>query len=119
MRLLCTQQMVIAKCRDGSTASFWVPSLVSALPRIVLQNSFLGCVQISPGALVRSLENHVGGRLNSLISNRLPLCVRYEAWYCRKSISTGKLRNFPAPSFLSFATQSRRRRPNRCATITD
>src|ERR1700675_4298089 len=39
---------------------------------IVLQNSFLGCVQIFPGALVRSLENYVGGHINSLISNRLP-----------------------------------------------
>ena len=29
----------------------------------MLQNSFLGCVQIFPGALVRSLENHVGGHL--------------------------------------------------------
>jgi hypothetical protein len=40
---------------------------------IVLQNSFLGCVQIFPGALVRSLENYVGGHMNSLISNWLPL----------------------------------------------
>ena len=46
---------------------------MSAVGGIVLQNSFLGCVQIFPGALVRSLENHVGGHLNSLISNRLPL----------------------------------------------
>ena len=42
-----------------------------AIGWIVSQNSFLGCVQIFPGALVRSLENHVGGHLNSLISNRL------------------------------------------------
>jgi hypothetical protein len=34
---------------------------MSASPPIVLQNSFLGCVQIFPGALVRSLENYVGG----------------------------------------------------------
>jgi hypothetical protein len=40
---------------------------------IVLQNSFLRCVQIFPGALVRSLENYVGGHMNSLISNRPPL----------------------------------------------
>ena len=40
---------------------------------IVLQNSFLGCVQIFPGALVCALENYVGGHMNSLISNRLPL----------------------------------------------
>ena len=46
---------------------------VVASAGIVLQNSFLGCVQIFPGALVRSLENHVGGHLNSLISNGLPL----------------------------------------------
>ena len=46
---------------------------VSALPPIVLQNSFLGSVQIFPGALVRSLENYVGGHMNSLIFNRLPL----------------------------------------------
>ena len=39
----------------------------------MLQNSFLGCVQIFPGALLRALENHVGDHLNSLISNRLPL----------------------------------------------
>jgi hypothetical protein len=30
-------------------------------------------VQIFPGALVRSLENYVGGHMNSLISNRAPL----------------------------------------------
>jgi hypothetical protein len=47
---------------------------MSASPPIVLQNSFLGCVQIFPGALVRSLENYVGGfHMNSLISDRLPL----------------------------------------------
>ena len=32
-----------------------------AIEGIVLQNSFLGCVQSIPGALARSLENHVGG----------------------------------------------------------
>ena len=46
---------------------------VSAVPPIVLQNSFLACVQIFPGALVRSLENYVGGHTNGLISNRPPL----------------------------------------------
>jgi len=43
------------------------------MPPIVLQNSFLGREQIFPGALVRSFENYVGGHVNSLISNRLPL----------------------------------------------
>jgi hypothetical protein len=46
---------------------------MSAFGVIVLQNSFLGCVQIFPGALVRSLENYVGGHINSLISNRARL----------------------------------------------
>ena len=46
---------------------------VSVIVGIVLQNSFLACVQIFPGALVRSLENYVGGHTNGLISNRPPL----------------------------------------------
>ena len=45
----------------------------TAMLPIVLQNSFLACVQIFPGALVRSLENYVGGHTNGLISNRPPL----------------------------------------------
>jgi hypothetical protein len=34
--------------------------VMSAFASIVLQNSFLGCVQIFSEALVRSLENYVG-----------------------------------------------------------
>jgi hypothetical protein len=39
---------------------------------IVLQNSFLGCVQNFPEALVRSLEHHVRGHMIDPISNRRP-----------------------------------------------
>jgi hypothetical protein len=39
---------------------------------IVLQNSFLGCVQNFAGALVRSLENYVGGHMINPIFNRQP-----------------------------------------------
>jgi hypothetical protein len=46
--------------------------MISGLPRIVLQNSFLGCVQNFAGALVRSLENYVGGHMINPISNRQP-----------------------------------------------
>jgi hypothetical protein len=54
---------------------------------IVLQNSFLGCVQISAKALVCSLENYVGGfHINSLISNRLPFQARYKASYRRTAL---------------------------------
>jgi hypothetical protein len=44
-----------------------------AIGVIVLQNSFLGCMQIFLGALMRPSEKYVGGHMNSLISNRLPL----------------------------------------------
>jgi hypothetical protein len=37
-----------------------------------LQNSFLGCVQNFAGALVRSLENYVGGHMINPIFNRQP-----------------------------------------------
>ena len=57
----------------GPSRHFATPQHMVAFGGIVLQNSFLGCVQIFPGALVRSLENYVGGHMNSLISNRLPL----------------------------------------------
>src|SRR5260370_568396 len=40
--------------------------LVSVIGGIVLQNSFLGCAQFFPGALVRSLGKYVGGHMNSL-----------------------------------------------------
>jgi len=40
--------------------------------QIVLQNSFLGCVQNFAGALVRSLENYVGGHMINPIFNRQP-----------------------------------------------
>jgi hypothetical protein len=39
---------------------------------ILLQNSFLGCVQNFPEALVRSLKNYVGGHMIDPISNRHP-----------------------------------------------
>ena len=39
---------------------------------IVLQNSFLGCVQNFPGALVRVLKNYVRGHMIDQISNRQP-----------------------------------------------
>jgi len=45
---------------------------MSALPSIVLQNSFLGCVQNFPGALVRVLKNYVRGHMIDQISNRQP-----------------------------------------------
>jgi hypothetical protein len=45
---------------------------MSALPPIVLQNSFLGCVQNFPGALVRVLKNYVRGHMIDQISNRQP-----------------------------------------------
>jgi hypothetical protein len=51
----------------------WLLVRAAAIAPFVLQNSFLGCVQIFPGALVRLLENYVGGHMNSLISNRPPL----------------------------------------------
>ena len=48
-------------------------SLVVRFVPILLQKSFLGCEQIFPGALVRSLENNVRGHMNSLIFNQPPL----------------------------------------------
>jgi hypothetical protein len=45
---------------------------MSALRPIVLQNSFLACVQNFPGALMRSVENYVGGQMFDPISNREP-----------------------------------------------
>jgi hypothetical protein len=47
-------------------------SVLVAIEGIVLQNSFLGCVQNFAGALVRSLENYVGGHMINPIFNRQP-----------------------------------------------
>jgi hypothetical protein len=43
----------------SAAQQYWLGDVVYG--SIVLQNSFWGCVQIFPGALVRSLENYVGG----------------------------------------------------------
>ena len=64
-------------CGEGDIGS-WpateVPRVrdLVAIGWIVLQNSFLGCVQNFPGALVRVLKNYVRGHMIDQISNRQP-----------------------------------------------
>jgi hypothetical protein len=90
-----------------------VSGSLGSYPLNCLAKLFLGCVQIFSGALVRLPENYVGGHMKSLIANRLPLQTRYAASSRRKPVSTGALRNFAGPSFLSFATQSPTKLPRR------
>jgi hypothetical protein len=56
----------------GLWRQFAAPNNNVAVGVIVLQNSFLGCVQNFAGALVRSLENYVGGHMINPIFNRQP-----------------------------------------------
>jgi len=56
----------------GQDRTFCNVRVTSALPPIVLQNSFLGCVQNFPGALVRPPKNYVGGDMINPIFNRRP-----------------------------------------------
>ena len=56
----------------GQIRTFEDVRVMSVLPPIVLQNSFLGCVQNFPGALVRVLKNYVRGHMIDQISNRQP-----------------------------------------------
>ena len=52
--------LATAQYRPTPSAIFPSPAAAAPAPGL-LQNSFLGCVQKFAGALVRSLENYVGG----------------------------------------------------------
>jgi hypothetical protein len=67
-----------------------------------LQNSFLGCVQIFPGALVRSLQNYVGGHMNSLISNRSAFVGSLQGIVLPKIHFDGKIAEFSNPLIFEF-----------------
>jgi hypothetical protein len=62
-----------AETSDSScTAGLVQRTDMSGVETIVLQNSFLRCVQNFAGALVRSLENYVEGHMINPIFNRQP-----------------------------------------------
>jgi hypothetical protein len=63
----------VRAAESGPSRPWWRVVGLVVIGVIVLQNSFLGYVQIFSGALECSLENYVGGHMNSPISNRLPL----------------------------------------------
>jgi hypothetical protein len=71
---------------------------MSASHPIVLQNSFLGCVQIFPEALVRSLENYVGGQEQSDFQPAA-FVSSLQGIVSPKIHFDGKLRIFPHPHF--------------------